>query len=43
MEQEKIFEIGYYVDDHCDGSIYPALLHGKSGQSYNISGNNELE
>ena len=31
-----------FVDDHCDG-IFSCLLHGKSGQSYNISGNNELD
>ena len=31
-----------FVDDHCDG-ILSSLLHGKSGQSYNISGNNELD
>tara|TARA_Y100001936_G_scaffold226175_1_gene245301 strand:+ start:1171 stop:2157 length:987 start_codon:yes stop_codon:yes gene_type:complete len=31
-----------FVDDHCDG-IFSSLLHGKSGQSYNISGNNELD
>ena len=31
-----------FVDDHCD-AIFSCLLHGKSGQSYNISGNNELD
>ena len=31
-----------YVDDHCDG-ILASLLDGKSGQSYNISGNNEMD
>ena len=31
-----------FVDDHCDG-IFSCLLHGKSGQSYNISGNNEID
>ena len=31
-----------YVDDHCDGVLL-SLLDGKSGQSYNISGNNELD
>jgi len=31
-----------YVDDHCDG-ILLSLLDGKSGQSYNISGNNEMD
>ena len=31
-----------YVDDHCDG-ILASLLDGKSGQSYNISGNNEID
>jgi len=30
-----------YVDDHCDGVLL-SLLDGKSGQSYNISGNNEM-
>tara|TARA_B110000014_G_scaffold214337_1_gene167521 strand:+ start:1782 stop:2768 length:987 start_codon:yes stop_codon:yes gene_type:complete len=30
-----------YVDDHCNG-VLSTLLHGKSGESYNISGNNEL-
>ncbi len=30
-----------YVDDHCDG-ILSILLDGKSGESYNMSGNNEL-
>ena len=31
-----------YVDDHCDG-ILSLLLDGKSGQSYNISANNEMD
>ena len=31
-----------YVDDHCDGVLL-SLLDGKSGQSYNISGNNEVD
>ena len=31
-----------YVDDHCD-AIYEILLKGKSGQSYNISANNEID
>ena len=31
-----------YVDDHCDGVLL-SLLDGKSGQSYNISGNNEMD
>ena len=31
-----------YVDDHCNG-ILSLLLDGKSGQSYNISGNNEID
>ena len=31
-----------HVDDHCEG-ILLSLLHGKSGQSYNISGNNEID
>ena len=30
-----------HVDDHCDG-ILASLLDGKSGQSYNISANNEV-
>lgn len=30
-----------YVDDHCD-AIMKVLLRGKSGESYNISGNNQL-
>ena len=30
-----------YVDDHCDG-VLTAFLKGKSGESYNISGNNEI-
>ncbi len=31
-----------YVDDHCD-AIKMALLDGKSGESYNISANNEVD
>ncbi len=31
-----------HVDDHCNG-IMSSLLDGKSGQSYNISGNNEVD
>ena len=31
-----------YVDDHC-GAILSVLQHGKSGQSYNISSNNEID
>jgi len=31
-----------HVDDHCNG-IISLLLDGKSGQSYNISGNNEVD
>ena len=31
-----------YVDDHCD-AILLALLNGKSGESYNISANNEID
>ena len=31
-----------YVDDHCNGVLL-SLLDGKSGQSYNISGNNEMD
>ena len=31
-----------YVDDHCNG-IISCLLNGKSGESYNISANNEID
>lgn len=31
-----------YVDDHCE-AILSVLQHGKSGQSYNISSNNEID
>jgi len=31
-----------YVDDHCDG-VLTSFLHGKSGESYNIAGKNEIE
>jgi len=31
-----------FVDDHCD-AIIQVLLNGKTGQSYNISGGNELD
>jgi len=31
-----------YVDDHCD-AVLSALHHGKSGESYNISANNEID
>tara|TARA_B100000029_G_scaffold359145_1_gene351974 strand:- start:2729 stop:3715 length:987 start_codon:yes stop_codon:yes gene_type:complete len=31
-----------FVDDHCDG-IMSVLLNGKNGESYNISGNNEID
>ena len=31
-----------YVDDHCD-AIFDVLNRGKSGDSYNISANNELD
>jgi len=31
-----------YVDDHCNGVLL-SLLDGKAGQSYNISGNNEMD
>ncbi|MDB3956837.1 dTDP-glucose 4,6-dehydratase [Candidatus Nitrosopelagicus sp.] len=31
-----------FVDDHCD-AVYLALEKGKSGESYNISGNNEID
>jgi|TARA_B110000014_G_scaffold254970_1_gene236228 dTDP-glucose 4,6-dehydratase len=30
-----------FVEDHCD-AIYKVLMKGKSGESYNISGNNEI-
>ena len=30
-----------FVDDHCD-AVYEILINGKSGQSYNISANNEI-
>ena len=30
-----------YVDDHCD-AVLLALLNGKTGESYNISANNEI-
>jgi len=31
-----------YVDDHCD-AVLLTLLNGKSGESYNISANNEID
>ncbi len=31
-----------YVEDHCD-AVLSALHHGKSGESYNISANNEID
>jgi len=31
-----------FVDDHCK-AVYNVLLNGKSGESYNISSNNELD
>jgi len=31
-----------YVDDHCDG-IMSVLMKGKSGESYNMSANNEID
>jgi len=31
-----------YVEDHCD-AILSTLNHGKSGESYNISANNEID
>ena len=31
-----------HVDDHCN-AVYSALLHGKSGESYNISADNEID
>ena len=31
-----------YVDDHCD-AVLLALLNGKTGESYNISANNEID
>ena len=33
---------GIFVDDHCDAG-YNVLMNGKSGQSYNISANNEID
>ena len=30
-----------YVDDHCD-AVYDILINGKSAESYNISGSNEI-
>ncbi len=30
-----------YVDDHCD-AVFSVLTNGKSGESYNISANNEI-
>lgn len=30
-----------HVDDHCDG-IYAALIKGKSGETYNFGGDNEI-
>ena len=30
-----------FVDEHCD-AVFQALMKGKSGQSYNISANNEI-
>ena len=31
-----------YVDDHCD-AVFSVLINGKSGESYNISANNEID
>jgi len=31
-----------FVDDHCD-AVYKVLVKGKSGESYNISANNEVD
>ena len=31
-----------FVDDHCD-AVYNVLMNGESGQSYNISANNEID
>ena len=31
-----------FVDDHCE-AVYSILLNGKSGESYNISANNEVD
>ena len=31
-----------FVDDHCE-AVYKVLLRGKSGESYNISANNEVD
>ena len=30
------------MDDHCD-AVLMALLNGKTGESYNISANNEVD
>ncbi len=30
-----------FVDEHCD-AVYEILINGKSGQTYNISANNEI-
>ena len=30
-----------FVEDHCD-AIYKVLIQGKAGESYNISGKNEI-
>ena len=31
-----------FVDDHCN-AVSQALFHGKAGESYNISANNEID
>ena len=31
-----------FVDDHCE-AVYNVLMNGKSGESYNISANNEID
>ena len=31
-----------FVDDHCN-AVFLALFHGKAGESYNISANNEID
>ena len=31
-----------FVDDHCE-AVYKVLLNGKSGESYNVSANNEVD
>jgi dTDP-glucose 4,6-dehydratase len=35
-------KVPIFVDDHCE-AVYNVLLNGKSGESYNISANNEVD